>query len=60
LALKRLINSELENSTVTAVLIGTQTWPRRWVRYEIMKSIGSGNKIIGVYINAIKGERSTD
>jgi hypothetical protein len=26
LALKRLINGELENSTVTTVLIGTHTW----------------------------------
>jgi MTH538 TIR-like domain (DUF1863) len=56
LALKRLINGELENSTVTAVLIGTYTWARPWVRYEIMKSIERGNKVIGVHINAIKGK----
>jgi hypothetical protein len=56
LALKRLINAELENSSVTAVLIGTNTWSRRWVRYEIMKSIERGNKVIGVHINAIKGK----
>lgn len=56
LALKRLINSELQNSTVTAVLIGSDTWARRWVRYEIMKSIERGNTIIGVHINGIKGK----
>jgi hypothetical protein len=56
MALKRLINGELQNSTVTAVLIGTDTWARRWVRYEIMKSIERGNKVIGVHINAIKGK----
>src|SRR5260370_32294156 len=56
LALKRLINAELENSSVTAVLIGSGTWARRWVRYEIMKSIERGNKVIGVNINAIKGK----
>ena len=55
LALKRMINSELENSTVTAVLIGTNTWQRRWVRYEIMKSIERGNEVIGIHINGIKG-----
>jgi MTH538 TIR-like domain (DUF1863) len=55
IALKRLINGELGNSSVTAVLIGTETWKRRWVRYEIMKSIERGNKVIGVHINGIKG-----
>ena len=56
LALKRLINGELENSTVTAVLIGSDTWGRRWVRYEIMKSIERGNRVIGIHINSIKGK----
>ncbi len=56
MALKRLINGELEGTSVTAVLIGSQTWARRWVRYEIMKSIERGNKVMGVHINAIKGK----
>lgn len=56
LALKRLINGELENSSVTVVLIGTHTWARRWVRYEIMKSVERGNKVLGVHINAIRGK----
>ncbi len=56
LALKRLINGELQNSSVTVVLIGTQTWARRWVRYEIIKSIERGNRVLGVHINAIQGK----
>jgi MTH538 TIR-like domain (DUF1863) len=52
-ALKRLINSELEYTSVTAVLIGSGTWARRWVRYEIFKSIERGNRVIGVHINTI-------
>ena len=56
LALKRLINNELDNSSVTAVLIGSLTWARRWVRYEIMKSIERGNRVIGIHINSIKGK----
>ncbi len=56
LALKRLINSELENTSVTVILIGTDTWSRRWVRYEIMKSIERGNRVIGIHINAITGK----
>jgi hypothetical protein len=56
LGLKRLINTELDNSSVTAVLIGSGTWARRWVRYEIMKSIERGNRVIGIHINSITGK----
>ena len=56
LALKRLINSELKGTSVTAVLIGSQTWGRRWVRYEIFKSIEQGNSILGIHINSIAGK----
>ncbi|MCG3145013.1 MAG: hypothetical protein HONDAALG_02554 [Gammaproteobacteria bacterium] len=52
-ALKRLINSGLDNTTVTCVLIGSLTYVRPWVRYEILKSMKRGNKIIGVHINGI-------
>ena len=47
-ALKRLINKELNGTSVTAVLIGSDTWSRRWVRYEIMKSVERGNNVIGI------------
>ena len=56
LALKRMINSELEYTSVTVVLIGTQTYARRWVRYEIMKSVERGNGMLGVQINSIPGK----
>lgn len=56
LALKRLINAEVQNTSVTAVLIGSDTWARRWVRYEIMKSVERGNRVLGVHINSIKGK----
>lgn len=54
LALKRLINGELKNTSVTAVLIGSETYSRRWVRYEIMKSLEKGNLLLGIHINNIK------
>jgi hypothetical protein len=56
LALKRLINSELENTSVTVVLIGSDTWGRPWVRYEILKSMKRGNKLLGIHINGIPGK----
>lgn len=56
LVLKRLINAELEGTSVTAVLIGTSTYSRRWVRYEIMKSVQRGNRVLGIHINSIAGK----
>ena len=38
LAVKRWINSQLKETSVMGVLIGTETYTRRWVRYEIIKS----------------------
>ena len=58
LALKRMINSELEGTSVTTVLIGTLTYSRRWVRYEIMKSVQRGNRVLGIHINSIPGKNS--
>lgn len=53
-ALKRLINSGLEQTSVTCVLIGTETWKRPWVRYEILKSYERGNALLGIHINGIE------
>ena len=58
IALKRLINNGIKNTTNTCVLIGTGTYERRWVRYEIFKSLSSGNHVFGVHINKIKSART--
>ncbi len=55
-AVKRLVNSGLEGTSVTCVLIGSQTFVRPWVRYEIMKSFRKGNTILAVHINSITGK----
>jgi MTH538 TIR-like domain (DUF1863) len=54
-ALKRLINSGLDGTSVTCVLVGSQTFERPWVRYEILKSFRKGNALLAVHINSIKG-----
>jgi hypothetical protein len=46
LALKRMINSAITNTSNTCVLIGEGTYDRRWVRYEIFKSLASGNHLL--------------
>lgn len=50
----RLIDSGLQNTSVTCVLIGTLTWQRKWVRYEVMKSYDRGNRLLGVHINGVR------
>jgi hypothetical protein len=52
-AIRRLIDGGLENTSVTCVLIGTHTWHRRWVRYEIIQSIQRGNRLVAVHVNGI-------
>lgn len=53
-ALKRMINNALKNTSNTCVLIGSNTYERPWVRYEIFKSLRKGNHVFGVHINSIK------
>lgn len=55
LSLKRLINGSLDNTSVTTVLIGSETYARRWVRYEIVKSVERGNVVMGIHVNGIPG-----
>jgi hypothetical protein len=53
LAIKRMINKGLENTSVTVILAGSHTYTRRWVRYEIYRSFIRGNGLITVYIHNI-------
>jgi hypothetical protein len=55
-AVKRLINSGLEGTSTTCVLVGSETYLRPWVRYEIFKSFRRGNSLLAVHINPIKGK----
>ena len=48
----------MENTTVTCILVGSNTFERRWVSYEIMKSIQRGNLLLSVHINNIGGRDS--
>jgi len=52
-SIKRLLTSSLDHTSVTCVLIGSQTSARRWVRYEIIESVQRGNLLLGVHINGI-------
>jgi hypothetical protein len=51
---KQLIDSVLDSTTVTVVLIGAETANRKYVSYEIEQSAAQGNGILGIRINNIK------
>lgn len=53
-SLKELIRNGMENTSVTAVLVGSDTFQRRWVRYEIARSIIKGNGLLGVQIHLLR------
>jgi hypothetical protein len=53
-AIKKLIDEGLRGTTVTVVLIGAETANRRYVDYEIEKSIERGNGLLGLRIHNIK------
>ncbi|MFH0834539.1 MAG: TIR domain-containing protein [Patescibacteria group bacterium] len=55
-AIKRWIENQLIGTSVTVVLIGRETSKRRWVKYEIKRSIELGKGLIGIDISKIKDQ----
>lgn len=60
-AIKRWINNQLTGTSVTVVLVGKETASRRWVKYEIQRSIELGKGLLGIDISKITDQAgSTD
>jgi hypothetical protein len=53
-AVKKLIDAGLSGTSVTVVCIGNKTAGRKFINYEIQKSIDRGNGILGVKIHHLK------
>ena len=53
-AIKNWIDNQLRCTSVTVVLVGSKTCSSRWVKYEIEKSIESGNGLLGIDVSKIK------
>lgn len=56
-ALKRLIREGVEHTSAICVLIGSETWSREWVRYEIARAIIDNRGLLGVHINGLNHHR---
>lgn len=60
-AIKAWIDDQLKGSSVTVVLIGSETSARDYVNYEITQSWKKGNGLLGVYIHNLKdSNQNTD
>src|SRR5215217_2232179 len=53
-AIKRWIDGQLTNTSVTVVLVGRDTCSSKWVQYEIEQSKKRGNGLLGVDISKIR------
>lgn len=53
-AINKWIDAQLYGTSVTAVLIGNETWNRKYVITEIVKSFNKGNGLLGIYIHNMK------
>jgi hypothetical protein len=51
---KKLIDDGLTGSSVLCVLIGKDTYTRRWVDYEILKAVEYGMGVFGMRIHQLK------
>lgn len=52
-AIKDLLRDGVKNSSAVCVLVGTDTWARRWVRYEIARAIIDGRGLLAVHVNGL-------
>ncbi len=56
-AIKKWIDAQLSGTSVTVVLIGTDTSNREYVKYELQKSYEKGNGMLGIYIHQLKDQK---
>lgn len=56
----RRLREKMKGTSVTAVLIGRETWQRPWVAWEIEQSIANKNGLVGVYIHHVSSLGQAD
>jgi hypothetical protein len=54
--IKQMIDGALVGTTCTAVLIGELTAERRYVKYEIKRTIETGKALLGIRIHGLKDQ----
>lgn len=54
--IKAMIDDALNQTSVTVVCIGAATAGRKYIDYEIARSIARGNGLVGIQINELKDQ----
>lgn len=57
-AIEAWIDGQLKGTSVTVVLIGSDTAGKKWINYEITSSHKKGNGMLGIYVHNIKDSSS--
>ena len=52
--IEKWIENQIDGTSVTVVLIGSETYDREWVRHEIKRSYELTKGILGIYIHNVK------
>ena len=53
-SLKQFLTDQLKGTSVTCVLVGTETAFRPWVRYELVRSFHRGNGLFAIRVHGLK------
>ncbi len=53
-AIQNWIDTQLDGTSVTVILVGANTCTSRWVKYEIAKSIEDGKGLLGIDVSKIR------
>jgi hypothetical protein len=57
-AIEKWINENMNYRSCVVVLIGTDTYKRPWVKYEIQRAWEEGRGLLGIYINNLKDPKT--
>lgn len=57
MAIMKMIDGALYNTSVTVVFIGNQTANRKFIMYEIEQSIDRGNGLVGIQIHHLENQK---
>jgi len=55
--IEKWIDRQLDGTSVTAVLVGSNTAHRKWIDYEIRSSYNRGNGLLAIYVHNQKNSQ---
>lgn len=53
-SIKNIVRDGVANTSAVCVLVGSNTWSRRWVRYEVARAVIDGRGLLAVHVNSLR------